>query len=323
MKLINWGIIGCGDVTEKKSGPAFNKISGSKLLAVMRRDGEKAADYAKRHNVPRWYDDADTLINDEDINAIYIATPPSTHAEYAIKAMRAGKPVYVEKLMAHTLAECDAMLRVSEETGMSLFVAYYRRSLPGFLLVKSMIEKGEIGKPLFVNIRLCRPANDAEKADKAWRTKPEISGGGIFHDLASHQFDYLDFLFGEITEAKGVATNNGGFYKADDTVVASWKHKNGVVGSGSWCFVTSLDSRCDSVEIIGTEGRLVFSSFAHTPLRLFQNGEEKEISYEIPENIQYYLIKQIVEELQEKGKCLSTAETAIRTNAVLEKIVNS
>ena len=88
--MINWGIIGCGDVTEVKSGPAFNKVPGSKLVAVMRRDAAKAADYAKRHNVPRWYNDAEALINDAEVNAIYIATPPSSHAAYALAAIKAG-----------------------------------------------------------------------------------------------------------------------------------------------------------------------------------------------------------------------------------------
>ncbi len=321
MKNINWGIIGCGDVTEMKSGPAFSKIKGSQLVAVMRRDAEKAADYARRHQVPRWYNDAADLIDDPEVNAIYVATPPSTHAEYAIRAMKAGKPVYVEKPMASTYAETQEMLKVSEETGMPLLVAYYRRSLPGFLRMKSMIKEGAIGQVLFVNIRLCRPANDEEKTGKAWRTQPNISGGGIFHDLASHQLDYLDFVFGEIIEANGVAVNNGGFYQTDDTVLASWKHCSGVVGSGTWSFVTNMDGRQDVLEIVGTEGRLELSSFGHTPLLLYKEGKEEEIYYDVPENIQYFLIKQVVEQLQGMGQCVSTGKTAARTSRVLEEII--
>jgi predicted dehydrogenase len=84
MEEIRWGIIGCGDVTEIKSGPAFNKVANSKLVAVMRRDSAKAADYAKRHHVPKWYDDASKLINDPEVNAIYIATPPLQHDYFTI-----------------------------------------------------------------------------------------------------------------------------------------------------------------------------------------------------------------------------------------------
>src|SRR5690242_2349115 len=95
--MVNWGIIGCGDVCEVKSGPAFNKVDHSRLRAVMRRDNAKAMDFAKRHGVPRYYDDAAALIQDEEVNAVYVATPPSHHEVYLEMAMKAGKPVYVEK----------------------------------------------------------------------------------------------------------------------------------------------------------------------------------------------------------------------------------
>ena len=220
MQEINWGIIGCGDVTELKSGPAFNKVEHSRLVAVMRRDAVKAADYARRHGVPKWYSDGDLLINDPDVNAVYIATPPNTHASYAIAAMRAGKPVYVEKPMARTYQECQEMIRVSKETNMPLFIAYYRRTLPGFLKVKELLDKGAIGKPLTVNIRLHKAYGEMDQDPSAqhWHVDPEISGGGHFYDLASHQFDYLDFLFGPVTEVVGIAQNLAGLYRAEDTV---------------------------------------------------------------------------------------------------------
>ena len=130
MKEIHWGFIGCGEVTEKKSGPAFNQIAGSKIVAVMSRSGDKARSYAERHNVPKWYTDAQALIDDPEVNAIYIATPPSSHATYAIMSMRAGKPVYVEKPLAASYDDCARVNRVSQETHVPCFVAYYRRYLP-------------------------------------------------------------------------------------------------------------------------------------------------------------------------------------------------
>jgi predicted dehydrogenase len=133
MQQINWGIIGCGNVTELKSGPAFGKVAGSKVMAVMRRDPDKARDYAIRHSIPNWYDNADDLINNPQINAVYIATPPSSHPVYAIRAMENGKSVYVEKPMAACYDDCMRMHEVSLRTGMPLFVAYYRRFLPYFI----------------------------------------------------------------------------------------------------------------------------------------------------------------------------------------------
>ncbi len=322
MDKVNWGIIGCGNVTEKKSGPAFNKVKNSRLVSVMRRNAGLAEDYARRHNVPKWTTDASELINDDEVNAVYIATPPESHARYAIEAMKAGKPVYVEKPMAATYRESLEMNRVSEETGVPLFVAYYRRSLPGFLKVKEIVDSGALGELLYVNIQLMRPATDDEKSNEAWRVNPELAGGGIFYDLASHQLDYLDFLLGPVKEVSGKAFNKAGLYEAEDTVVASVIHKNGVVCNGVWCFVTSEDTKKDIIEITGTEGRLEFSCFGHTPLVLHKDGKTEQITFEVPENIQFYLIKQIVEELTGEGKCVSTGKTAARTSKVMEVIVS-
>lgn len=320
INTINWGIIGCGDVTEKKSGPAFNKVEKSTLIAVMRRDLNKAKDYAERHQVPYYFDKAEKLINHEMVNAIYVATPPSTHAQYAIAAMRAGKPVYVEKPMATSYQECKEMLKVSEETGVPLYVAYYRRTLPGFLKVKELLDENIIGQVLTCNIRLSREANEAEK-NNSWRVDPTIAGGGIFHDLASHQLDYLDFLFGPITDFKGFASNNNSWYNTEDTVCASFKFSNGVVGSGMWSFVTHRDAAQDSMEIIGTKGSILFSGFNHQPIKLIKDNGVIEFPYLNPENIQHNLIKQVTESILNGTNCVSTGESAARTNKIIEQIV--
>lgn len=103
-KIIKWGFIGCGEVTKYKSGPAFQKVEGSKVVAVMSRDGKKAKAYAKERNIPKWYDDAQELIDDPEVNAVYIATPPSSHATYAIMSMKAGKP-FISKSQWHRLTK--------------------------------------------------------------------------------------------------------------------------------------------------------------------------------------------------------------------------
>ena len=144
-KEVRWGIIGVGDVCEVKSAPAMNLIEGSKLVAVMRRDGQKAQNYAQRHGIPKWYDDADALINDPDVNAIYIATPPGAHEIFTLKAAQAQKPVYVEKPMARTHNECLSMIKACETANVPLFTAYYRRMLPNLLKVKSLLEESIIG----------------------------------------------------------------------------------------------------------------------------------------------------------------------------------
>jgi predicted dehydrogenase len=323
MQKINWGIIGCGNVTELKSGPAFNKVEHSRLVAVMRRNAALAEDYAKRHQVPRFYTDADELIHDPEVNAVYVATPPDTHAMYAIKVMRAGKPVYVEKPMARTYAECQEMIRVSEETGMPLYVAYYRRTLPAFLKVKELLEEGAIGKLLTVNIRLHKAfgANDQYPEQQSWHVKPEIAGAGHFYDLASHQLDYLDYALGPITEVKGIAINRAGFYQAEDTVSAAFTFSSGVMGTGSWCFVVDKNNEEDKIEITGTQGKITFPCFDKGDVLLITRQDKKTYSFQNHENISFYLVKQVVGALRGKNDCVSTMYTAARTNNVMEKIV--
>lgn len=324
-KEVRWGIIGVGDVCEVKSGPAFQKVAHSKLVAVMRRNGEKAAHYAKRHGVPKWYDDADKLVNDPEVNAIYIATPPGSHAEYTFKAAAAGKPVYVEKPMARTTAECQAMVDACEKAGVPLFVAYYRRMLPNFLKVKSLIDAGAIGKVRFVNIRLNKPlqpdivgaSGDADN----WRIFPDVAGGGYFYDLGCHQLDILDYLFGPVKQASGFAANQGGIYPAEDIVTGSFVFESGVLGQGTWCFSTSDASDQEVTTIVGSKGQISFPYFGDHSVTLEVEGQPKErLTFDIPKNIQLPLIQTIVEELTGKGKCPSTGISGTRTNWVMEQL---
>ncbi|QIA08119.1 Gfo/Idh/MocA family protein [Draconibacterium halophilum] len=322
-KSINWGIIGVGNVTEVKSGPAFYKVENSKLVAVMRRNEEKAQDYARRHNVPKWYSNGSALINDPEVNAVYIATPPDTHALYAIEALKAGKPVYVEKPMARNYAECLEMLKVSEETNTPLWVAYYRRTLPAFLRVKELIETGSIGKPLMVNIKLYKQAAEANQKpeEMRWHVFPEIAGGGYFFDLASHQLDYLDFVFGKISGVKGQAVNQAGLYPAEDTVTGTWKHESGVVGTGSWCFVVDEKSVEDYIQIVGEKGEICLPCFTHGDVIVKNQKGTEKLSFNNPQHISQNLVKQVVNELLENGKCVSTGESAARTSLVLDEMV--
>jgi len=320
--MVNWGIIGCGNVTEVKSGPAFNKVPGSKLVAVMRRDVGLAEDYARRHNVARFYSNAYDLINDNEINAVYVATPPESHAEYAIASIKAGKPVYIEKPMALNHTECLKIIKESEKHKVPVFVAYYRRALPGFLMVKELIENGSIGKVRFLQIQLFKFPSEDEKSGKlSWRVDPEVSGGGHFFDLACHQLDYLDFVFGPILKVKSIALNLAGLYKAEDFVTAEFVFQNNIVGTGTWCFSVSYDDGKDSIEIFGEKGSIKFSTFSFTPIILTNESGQKEFINERPEHIQYNLIEKIVKSLEGKGSAPSTGMSGARTSRVMDEIV--
>ena len=317
-------MIGCGDVTEVKSGPPLQLTPHSDLVAVMRRNATLAEDYANRHHVPSWYSDAEKLILDPEVNAIYIATPPDSHAEYALKAMRAGKPVYVEKPMARTYAECQEMNKVSEKTGVPLYVAYYRRALPGFLKVKELVDTGAVGKVRLVSIRFYRPLEDDFKGnDSPWRFRPEISGGGLLFDLASHTLDFLDYVFGAISNIKANAFNQAGRYAVEDLVLANWQHENGVAGSGTWCFTTAKNHHLDEVEIIGDQGKIVFSTFEFNPIVLETVLGHQKFPFEKPQHVQSYLMEGIVASLRGFGESPSTGISAARTNRVLDEMVKN
>jgi predicted dehydrogenase len=320
--MINWGIIGCGNVTEVKSGPAFNKVRDSRLIAVMRRDAFLAEDYARRHNVPKFYSKALDLINDKDINAVYIATPPGNHAEYALEVIKARKPVYIEKPMAVNYSECLSINKAAEKYRVPVYVAYYRRALPGFLLIKDLIENGEIGKVRFLIIQLFKSPSADEKAGKpSWRVYPKISGGGHFFDLACHQLDYLDFLFGPVQKVKSIAVNQAGLYKAEDFVSAEFIFNNNIVGTGTWSFSVSLDNGRDTIEIIGDEGSIKFSTFSFEPIVLTNESGRQEFVNERPEHVQYNLIEKIVQSLNGQGASPSTGITGARTSKIMDDIV--
>ncbi len=321
MKTIKWGIIGCGDVTEMKSGPAFTKIAGSELIAVMRRDASKAKDYAKRHDVPHWYDDASKLINDPDVNAVYIATPPGSHAEYAIEVMRAGKPVYVEKPMADDYLKCREMIRVSEETKVPLFIAYYRRLLPGFVKIKEAIDAGVIGKPVFFQIKFFQPPKPEDfKSPLPWRVITEISGGGYIYDMGSHQLDFIDHLLGPLQSVKALTANQKNLYQPEDFVSAGFTGQNGIVGNAVWNFAAPVHSTEDSIEITGEKGSIKFSCFGFTPTILMVEGKTSYLDNPRPDHVQKPLIESIVGELRGEGKCPSTGVTAARTSKLLDEI---
>lgn len=324
MEKIRWGFIGCGEVVEMKSGPAFSEIDGSEVVAVMSRTKEKARSYAERHNIKRWYTDAQELIDDPNVNAVYVATPPSSHATYAIMAMYAGKPVYVEKPLAASYDDCARINRVSEQTGIPCFVAYYRRCLPYFNKVKSIIESGEIGKIINVQIRYSSPArqgDDLKGEGRPWRIMPQIAGGGYFYDMAPHQLDLLQDIFGVIVEANGICANRGGLYEAEDSVSACFRFENGLPGSGSWCFVGHESAKEDRIEIIGDKGALSFSVFSYSPIKLVTSAGKSNIMVTNPTYVQKPLIKAVVEDLLGKGKCSCTSVSATPVNWVMDRIL--
>jgi 1,5-anhydro-D-fructose reductase (1,5-anhydro-D-mannitol-forming) len=317
---IRWGIIGCGDVCEFKSGPAFYKATGSQLVLVMRRDAARAADFARRHGVARFTTDAQAVIDDPEVDAVYIATPPGTHLEYALAVAEARKPCYVEKPMARSAAECRRMLEAFERAGQPLFVAYYRRALPRFLKLKELLGSGALGRLLAVSHtyqgRAATPVAGAAPSATGWREDVAEAGAGLFLDLGSHVLDLLDFLLGPLTRVAGsAARRSSGAGQAgvpEDTVVMSFATRSGVLGTLRHQFHTA--GSADRLEFVGTRGSVQLSVFGREPLALRIGDEVEQIAVELPEHVQLPLVQSIVDELSGKGSCASTGASALRAS---------
>ena len=289
----------------------------------MRRTGDLAKDYAQRHGVPKWYDDAEALVDDPEVDTVYVATPPSSHKEYTIWAAQAGKPVYVEKPMALNFDECQEMIEACRSAGVPLFVAYYRRALPRFLKVKELLEAQAIGDVRFVAITLYvkpRP-EELDPQNLPWRVIPEIAGGGRFVDLGSHTLDFLDYVLGPIHSVHGFAANQAKHYPAEDIVTGTFVFESGVQGVGTWCF-TSFDE-LDLTEIVGSKGKTSFSIYGDDPVTLTTNDGVTEFSIEHPPHIQQPLIQTVVDELLGVGRCPSTGESAARTSWVMDQMLQT
>ena len=322
---VRWGIIGVGDVCEVKSAPAMDKIPNSKIVAVMRRSEEKVKDYAQRHEIDTWYTDAQQLIHDPKVNAVYIATPPNVHLELCKLAAEAGKPVYVEKPMARNYAECLEMIQVCEKHEVPLFVAYYRRALPHFVKIKELLNVGHIGdiRTVHINMKQVVEPEIIAQLENNWRIQPEISGGGYFFDLASHQLDLLAFFFGDIIFANGLCSNQAQAYEAEDIVVGSFAFENGVLGTGNWCFTTSKSAEKDEIVIDGSKGQIKVETFGKGEFTVFKDGKEPyHYQVDLPKHIQQPLIESIVSQLLGKGSCPSTGITASKANWAMDHLTS-
>lgn len=319
-KVIRWGIIGCGKVTEIKSGPAYQKTEGFLLTAVMRRDADKAKDFAERHGVQKYYSNANDLINDDEVDAVYIATPPDSHKEYALKVAASGKPCCIEKPLAPSYKDSLAILEAFNERAVPLFAAYYRRSLPRFNQVKTWLDHGDIGEIRHIRWHLSKPVTHLDLSQQYnWRTDSKIATGGYFDDIGSHGLDLFIYLLGNIKDAHGISVNQQGLYSAKDAVAACWVHECGVTGSGSWNFASS--EREDRVEIFGSKGKLQFAVFDEIPLTLKNDRGQQEVVIDNPENIQLHHVRNIKEHLRGNIKHPSDGSTATHTSWVMDKIL--
>ncbi|KJZ40155.1 Gfo/Idh/MocA family protein [Pseudomonas fluorescens] len=319
MDVVRWGMIGCGSVAERKSGPAFYKAPGSALMAVMGRRLDAVTDYATRHGIARVYTDAQALIDDPEVDAVYIATPPDSHHAYSLLVAAAGKHCCVEKPMSLNAGQSREMQKVFADAGLHLFVSYYRRSLPRFQQVRQWLDAGRIGEVRHLTWTLTKAASPVDLAGTDnWRTDPRVAGGGYFADLASHGFDLFQYLLGDITDVAGFTARQTGLYAAEDAVSASWRFASGATGMGCWNFVA--DRREDRVELIGSRGRIRFSVFDEHPVQL-DADEQLSLSIDHHEHIQWHHVLGMNAHIRGDTQHPAVAGEALKTDWVMDQIL--
>lgn len=309
--MIGWGIIGVGDVTEVKANAAIFEVPGlSRLVHVMRRTPELARDYAVRHGVPRWSADAQAVIDDPEVDLVYVATPTSSHAEYTLAALAAGKHVLVEKPIAMDAAQAEAMVAAAEQAGRKLWVAYYRRTLPRFDRVRQVVATRGIGELLGVQVVWQKSGPLT-----GWRWDADLNRGGEFAETACHTLDLLDQLLGPATEASGRVSGGAA------SVAASWR-QGGVPASGSWVFGAARDA--EYCELIGSTGTLRFASFnPAAEIQLWRTGGSEPQVWSVvdPQQVHGPLVDSIIAELGGQGTCPSTGASALRTAKLVDAIL--
>ena len=321
--IIKWGFIGCGEATEKRFLPAFAELAHTRVTAVMGRSPEKTRAFAQRHHIGHWYTDAQNLVTDPDVDIVYIATPPSTHVTFTLMALNAGKAVLVEKPLATHYDDCLRINRIAAALHTPCFVAYYRRYLPYFRRVQEIVRSGVIGRPLSAQIRFAAPPRDLDYNSRnlPWRLQPDIAGGGYFYDLAPHQIDFLQFLFGPIVEAHGITANRGGLYPTEDSVGAVFRFADGMPASGTWCFVAHESAKEDRILIIGDSGQVSFSVFTYAPSHLQTEDGDETLLVDNPKHKHLPLLRDIVDHLRGRSICACNSVSATPTNWVIDRIL--
>jgi 1,5-anhydro-D-fructose reductase (1,5-anhydro-D-mannitol-forming) len=319
-KKIRWGILGAGDVCEVKSGPAFQRAENSELVAVMRRNGAKAEDFAHRHGVGKWYDSIPDLLGDPEIDAIYIATPPRYHLEHTLAVLAAGKDVYLEKPMAMNADECRQIIKAEGEGSSKIVVAHYRRALPAFERIGELIESGELGTIRLAEVNFLLPESNTliPETGENWRINPAVSGGGLFHDLSPHLLDLLLLYFGEPLAYEGFSLRQNSDSLADDFVQGTIRFENNIVFRGCWCFTVAEAVASDSLVITGNKGQ-VSCPFFGEELRLRTADGEQLIPFSNPVNIQQPMIERVSRYFLDQIPCPCSTTDGLRVMEIIDR----
>jgi predicted dehydrogenase len=316
-RKFGWGIIGCGNVVEKKSGPSILQAGGSRIVGVMRRDADKARPFADAGGIALCTDDAEAVIRHPEVDIVYVATPPAQHRQYVLAAAAAGKHVLVEKPMGLSAAEDREMIAACRAAGVELFVAYYRRFHPHVQKMKELVDSGRIGRPVSAVIEYAQPPAPGTSWGDGWRLQPEISGGGLFVDVVSHRIDLMIYLLGEPQEVCGLTAQVEPATGVERAVSVAVRFADGALCSVSGDFVSGRSA--DRFVIAGTQGVIEAAALDSHAFTLRAGKLEEDYRFEKDSGPHLGLVRHIEAVLAGNQPNASSGEQGQLTDLVLDK----
>lgn len=276
MKKLTWGLIGAGDIVKKRVAPAINALENCQLVAVCRNRAELAQSFAKEFGAKKWFADWRELLADDEVGAVYIATPVFLHKEQTIAAAESGKHVLCEKPMALNAKDCEEMIAACKANNVKLGIAYYRRFYPVIERIKEIIASNEIGKIAVAQMNAFEFFDPAPENSRFWLLQKEKSGGGPMMDFGSHRLEVLTNLFGQVSEIKSVIGNAAFERETEDTAIAGLKFESGVFANVTVTHA-AFEAK-DTLEIFGTKGTISVPVLnKETLIVKTENGERTEI----------------------------------------------
>jgi predicted dehydrogenase len=288
MDTIYWGLIGCGDVVRKRVFQAIHDEPHSQVIAACRRDQGSLRAFSEEFGVDRAYTRFEDLLADQDVDAVYIATPVNQHHPQAVAAASAGKHVLVEKPMAMSVTECTRMIAACQEAGVRLGVAYYRRFYPIAHRIKEILASGEIGRVMSVAAVTSTAIPMDTSQDGGWRAVGAEAGGGALMDIGSHRIELFLDLFGEIAETKAYCETIAATYEVEDVAILAMRFASGVVGSLQ-CYFGGMPA-LDEFVVVASDGRITANPLNGQDL-IIQTAQGRRVeSHPPPTNLSAPLI---------------------------------
>jgi predicted dehydrogenase len=297
LRNIKWGLIGCGDISRKRIAPALCDLASCELVAVSRANFDKAESFAREFGARKWYKHWQELLADEEVEAVYIATPVHLHAAQAVAAAEAGKHVLCEKPMAMSVEECQRMIAACEENRVRLGVAYYRHFYPVIDRIRTLLSTGETGRPILVQMNAFEKFDPAPTHPRRWLLDKSLSGGGPMLDFGCHRIEVLLDLFGRVKTCRSLVSNILFDREVEDTASALFEFENGPQALLS--VTHAAQEPQDTLSIFGSEGSIHVAVLNEGTVRTRTEAGERSETHAPHPNLHQPLIEDFAEAVLE------------------------